>query len=251
LGCDGASINLRNLASAELDDLRKIRRALLDNGLSLSMVAVNTDFGKPAEEHAAEHARASDAIRAAAFLGAPLLRLFAGSAPQPAQRQQTFLRAAAAMRKVCQEAARVGVPIGLQNHNHGGLCGTGDYVVRFVKQVDHENLVCVLDTGEFAGSPGASHRELPPPAGADYLDSIRQTAPLARHVRVKFYEPGPDGADAALDYPKIFDILRSVHYAGFLDIVYHGQLIGQNEDPRTALPRIVDFLESASLRRPR
>jgi gluconolactonase len=251
LGCEGVSLNIRNLAAAEPGDLKRIRRALLDHGLSLSMFTVNTDFGLPQEEHAAEHARASEAIRAAAFLGAPLLRVFAGAPPHESQRRETFLRAAAAVRKLCEEAAGVGLPIGLQNHNNGALCGTGGDVLRFIKEVDHQNLVHVLDTGEFAGSPGASHRDIKPPPGSNYLESIRQTAPLARYVRVKFYEPGPDGADAALDYPKIFDILRSIHYAGFLDIVYQGQVVGENESPRTALPRIADYLRTAAQMAPR
>src|SRR5262249_1488795 len=94
--------------------------------------------------------------------------------------------------------------------------------------------------------PGASLNA--PAIENDYLDSIRKTAALARHVRVKFYEPRRDGSDAALDYPAIFDILRSVHYSGFLDIVYEGSKIGEAEDVRTAVPRIVAFLQKQSAR---
>src|SRR5207244_12321599 len=131
-----------------------------------------------------------------------------------------FARAAASIRRLCEEAAKEGLPIGLQNHNHGALCRTSDEVLRLLKAVDHPNLVFVLDTGQFAGSRGASG---PAPAelkGADYLASIRATASLARHVRVKFYTPRPDGSEPFLDYDQIFDILHSVHYPGFLDIVY-------------------------------
>ena len=77
-----------------------------------------------------------------------------------------------------------GLPIGLQNHNHGALLRTGDEVVRFVKAVDHPNLTFILDTGQWAGSRGAS---APPAAdlkNPSALESIRQTASLARHVRV-------------------------------------------------------------------
>src|SRR5437773_4998397 len=162
------------------------------------MHTASTSVGQPAEKREAVFASAGAALQGAARLGAPLLRLFAGSPPTEGERGRAFDRAAAAVRKLCAEAADAGIPIGLQNHNHGALVRTGDEVVRFFKAVDHPNLVFVLDTGQFAGSKGASG---PAPAelrDADYLASIRQTAPLARHVRAKFYNSDRDGAEPFL-----------------------------------------------------
>jgi gluconolactonase len=243
LGVEGASLHVRHLESTEPDYLRRVRRAYLDNGLSVSLLSVSTNFGQPAEKQA-EFVRARAAVKVAAFLGAPVLRIFAGSPPTETERGRAFDRAAAAVRKLCAEAADVGIPIGLQNHNHGALVRTGDEVVRFLKAVDHPNLVFVLDTGQFAGSRGASGK---PPAelrDADYLGSIRGTASLASHVRAKFYNPDHDGAEPFLDYPKIFDILAGVHYAGFVDVVYEPGTGGRKpgEDAKTALPRVVQFL---------
>ncbi|MGH9674595.1 MAG: sugar phosphate isomerase/epimerase family protein, partial [Bryobacteraceae bacterium] len=115
-----------------------------------------------------------------------------------------------------------------------------DECLRMLKLVDHPNLTFVLDTGQFAGSRGASGK---PPAGlanANPLDSIRQMAPLARHVRVKFYNPRPDGSEPWINYDEVFNILRSVHYHGFLDIVYEPGSTG--DEVRAAMPRIVRFL---------
>ena len=47
----------------------------------------------------------------------------------------------------------------------------------------------ILDTGQFAGSRGASGKAPPELRDADYLDSIGKTASIARHVRTKFYGP--------------------------------------------------------------
>src|SRR5262249_12866380 len=57
-------------------------------------------------------------------------------------------------------------------------------------------------------------------------------------------QPRPRRRRTVLDYPKIFDILASVHYAGFLDIVYEPGTGGKgpSEDSRTALPRVVRYL---------
>ena len=54
-----------------------------------------------------------------------------------------------------------------------------------MKMVDHPNLVFLLDTGQWAGSRGASG----PVKESDFIENIRQTASLARYVRVKFYNP--------------------------------------------------------------
>ena len=124
--------------------------------------------------------------------------------------------------------------------------------MRFFKQVNHPNFVFILDTGQFAGnrshlahlaSRGIS-REVPPDLHeANYLDSIQQTASLARHVRTKFYGPQADGSEPFVDYDKVFDILRGVHYQGFVDIVYESAA-GGGESSETAIPRVVGFLRS-------
>mgnify|MGYP001559300708 CR=1 FL=1 len=132
--------------------------------------------------------------------------------------------------------------MGLQNHNHNALCRTSDEVLRFLKLVDHPNLTFLLDTGQWAGSRGASGevRE------SDFLEHIRRTASLARYVRVKFYNPAADGSEPWIRYDEVFNILRGVHYGGFVDIVYEpGKGPGDaGEDIRTAMPRIVKFLRS-------
>src|SRR5262245_15742055 len=140
LAVDGASLHIQHLQSTERDYLKKVRRAYLDQGLAMTLLTVSTNFGQAQEKQAAELQKAREAIGVAMFLGAPLLRIFAGAPPAESERAGAFERAAATVRKLCEEAAREGLPIGLQNHNHGGLVRTGDDVVRFLKAVDHPNL---------------------------------------------------------------------------------------------------------------
>jgi sugar phosphate isomerase/epimerase len=239
LGLEGASLHLRELPDTSLKTLARVRRAYLDEGLSIAMLTVSTDFGRMDSRRDEEFNQAREAIRVAAFLGAPLLRVFAGSAAAAA----AWARAVDGVRQVCEQAAQVGLPIGLQNHNHGGLCGTGADVLRFVQDVNHPNLTVVLDCGQFVGSAGAGGGSAARVNRADLIQSIHQTAPLARHVRVKFYRPRPDGSEPDIPYDRVLDILNGVHYAGFLDIVYEPVRPG-GEDVRTALPRIVAFLRS-------
>lgn len=240
---EGASLHIRQLASTEPDYLKRVRRAYLDQGLSVSMLTVSTNFGRPKEQQDEELKRTREAIRVAALLGAPVLRVFAGSPLNEADRPQAFERAVAGLRRACEEAAKEGVPVGLQNHNHGALGRTGDEVLQFMKLVDHPNFTFVLDTGQFAGSRGASGAVPPELKNTDFMASIRQTASLARHVRVKFYNPRPDGSEPFIDYDKVFDILRGVHYPGFLDIVYEPERF-KGMDVREAMPRMARFLRT-------
>lgn len=240
LGLEGASLHGRDLPDLRPATLASVRRALLDHGLSLSLFTVSTNFGVDAARQDEELAKAREAIRAAAFLGAPLLRVFAGSSAGE-ERAAGWARAVASVRQVCVDAAEVGLPVGLQNHNHGAHCATGADVVRFVKEVAHPNLTVVLDCGQFLGSRGASGASAANAGAEDLYESIRLTAPMARHVRVKFYNPRPDGSEPFIDYPRVLDILRAVHYPGFLDVVYEPDK-AQGEEIKEALPRIVGFL---------
>lgn len=242
LKVDGASIHIVNLPDTSDDFLKRVRRAYLDNGLSVSMFSVTTDFGS--EENATtalETARRG--IHIARFLGAPCLRVFPGLPESEEKREESFQRAVRYVRKVSEEASEYGLPIALQNHNHGALCRTGRDVVRFLKLVDHPNFTHMLDCGQFAGSPGASAAVPPELRGEDYLESIQETASVASYVRTKFYLPSPTGADQKLDYNRIFEILRGVHYDGFVDIVYEPAKYN-GENVLTAMPRIVNFLRS-------
>src|SRR3954465_14261809 len=75
LGLEGASLHGRDLPDLRPATLAKVRRALPDQGLWLAMFAVSRNFGVPQAGKAGELAKAREAIRAATFLGAPLLRV--------------------------------------------------------------------------------------------------------------------------------------------------------------------------------
>lgn len=240
---EAASMHIRNLPSVATKYLKDVRRAYLDNGLSMSMFTVSTNFGTPRDGEKEELEKAYQAIDVGMFLGAPILRVFAGSPKNEADREDAFQRAVKGLRKTCEEAAEQGMTVGLQNHNHGALARTGEEMLRFIREVNHPNFTVLLDTGQFAGSGGASGEVPPELKGADFMESIRMTAPLARHVRVKFYNPRADGSEPYIDYPKVFDILRGVHYGGIIDIVYEPNRHGGDPIDK-AMPRIVKYLKS-------
>ena len=48
---------------------------------------------------------------------------------------------------------------------------------------------------------------------------------------MKFYEPDASGREKYIDYNRVLNILRGVHYNGFLGIVYEGERRGDTGHP--------------------
>ena len=58
-------------------------------------------------------------------------------------------------------------------------------------------------------------------------------------MRAKLYLLDDQGAEKFIDYKRVFNILRGVHYNGFVSLVYEGK-----EDEMT-MPRGTRFLRSS------
>lgn len=143
--------------------LHRLKRTAFVNGVSLSGTGVRNDFAT-----AAAAARAADVrlvkgwIEAAAKLGAPVVRVFAGPAV-PAGR--TFDEALAWMAKDFRECAehgrRHGVIVGLQHHHD--FLKTAAETIRVVEAVDSEWFGVILDIGSLRqGDPYAEIARLIP-----------------------------------------------------------------------------------------
>ncbi len=221
LGLDGVDLHANGLPSDDCRVLDDIARACLERGFSIPCVSIGNSYAGPAAELHTQVATTHRWIRAAARLGAPQVRVFAGT-PEPGDEAAAWSRCAAALRQSAAFGAELGVRVSLQNHNHKQIVRTGDDLRRMLRDVAHRNLGHVLDCGQYAGSPGASgYAEADDRAAYDYLASIEQTAPFATHVRAKIYEMR-DGRETSLDYERIFRALRSVAYNGWVSLVYEG-----------------------------
>ena len=83
LDLDGADIHINSLKNTSIPHLKEVRRNALDQGLSISCLGVSTEFGRSAETISRELNKAKEAIGVGMFLGAPVLRVFVGSAQSP------------------------------------------------------------------------------------------------------------------------------------------------------------------------
>src|SRR2546426_421925 len=235
LDLDGADIHINSLMNTGRPHLKEVRRRALDMGLSISCLGVSTEYGRSAEAVPKELHKAQEAIDVGMFLGAPLLRVFVGSAPSPDKTKEAFQRGVEALRKTAELGAEAGMPVALQNHS--GLTSTGGDMLAFHKAVGHPNFSLLLDTGHFAGREGPNGPKIAGTTYNDYYHSLEQVASLTQFVRVKFYEPDSTGREKHIDYSRVMNILRSVHYNGFLGIVYEGK-----ESETQAVPRCVRYM---------
>jgi L-ribulose-5-phosphate 3-epimerase len=232
LDLDGADIHIGSLKNTERPHLKEVRRRALDMGLSISCLGVSTEFGRSAEAVPKEIEKARQAIEAGMFLGSPVLRVFVGSPPSEDKKKEAFDRGVDALRKTAEFGAEAGMPVALQNHS--GLTSTGDDMLAFHKAVNHPNFTLLLDTGHFAGRDGPRGPKIAGTTYKDYYHSIEQVAAVTQFVRVKFYEPDSAGREKYIDYSRVLNILRGVHYNGFLGIVYEGTADETQDVPRCA-----------------
>ena len=238
LGLDGIDLHTGAFASTEEDYLRALRMQALKRGLALSYIGVSSNFGKPQNELAEEVATAKQWIDTAAFMGIPLVRVFAAWVPPGDTEETVWARMMPCLQEVAAHGQSKGVVVGLHNHNHGCVTRTGKDVRRIIDGVDNPYFSHILDTGQYVGSPGASGARGQEDPSLDFYGSIAETAPLAVHVRCKIYRI-QSGVEEWLDYPRILEILRGVNFNGWLSIVYEGQDV---EAEATAVPKAVRYL---------
>jgi sugar phosphate isomerase/epimerase len=238
LGLDGIDIHTRAFASTDPDYLRDIRMRCLQRGLAISYIGVSNNFGKPEAELPEAVAEVNQWVDVAAFMGIPLIRVFAAWVPQGESEESVWARMMPRMREIAAHAEEKGVVLGLHNHNHGCVTRTGKDVKRIIDGVDNPYFSHILDTGQYVGSPGASGADGKEDPALNFYGSIEETAPLAVHVRAKIYRI-QTGEEVWLDYPRIFEILKGVDYNGWVSIVYEGQAVEAEE---TAVPKAVKYL---------
>ena len=238
LGLDGIDIHTRAFTSLDPAYLRRIRMQAFRRGLALSYIGVSSNYGKPQDELAAEVATTKEWIDVAAFMGIPLVRVFAAWIPEGEREEDVWARMMPCLEEVTAHGEEKGVVVGLHNHNHGCVTRTGKDVRRIIEGVNNPYFSHILDTGQYVGSPGASGQRGHEDPALNFYGSIEETAPLAVHVRCKIYRI-QSGVEEWLNYPRIFEILKGVNYNGWLSVVYEGQ---DAEAEATAVPKAVRYL---------
>ncbi len=217
MNLDGVELTAYYFTDTSRETLLAVKREAYQLGLDICGAAVGNAFTSP---DPAERAKNVQLVKTwvdhSVTLGAPGVRVFAGSLPAGVTEDQAFTWTVESLKECAAYGAEHGVMIALENH--GGITSTADQTLRLLDAVDHDWLGINLDLGNYATDP---------------YDQIARTAPHAvtAHAKVSAYTD-------QLDYDQVIQTLQRVGYRGYLNVEYEAK-----EDPMAAVPRFVGELQ--------
>lgn len=194
-------------------------------GLDISGTGVRNDFANPdPSSRESDIELISRWIEVAAKLGAPVLRIFPGHHEHEGyDRAEVFEWMARDMRKCCARAKKSGVMLAVQNHN--GFLKTASDVDHLLKLVGSDWLGQNLDIG--------SYRQNPP------YDEIKKNIHHAITWQIK-ENVWIDGVETPTDFDRLFQIIKSSGYRGYLPL----ETLGPG-DPFEKVPVLLEKVRKA------
>jgi len=205
------------------NQLLKIKEYAFRLGLGISGTAIGNNFClAPGTARDAQLHLCRQWIDYAAEMGAPVIRIFAGTAGKNQLSTEAMDLCVQGIEESLRYAEKKGVLLALENH--GGITSTSEQLLELVKRVQPSPWFGVnFDSGNF-------HTEDP------YAD-LEKIAPYAVNAQIKVsVSPHGKGKQPA-DYKRIIKILQQAGYRGYLALEYEEQ-----EDPRKTIPEHLDRL---------
>lgn len=183
--------------------INEFKRKAFLLGLDISGTGIRNDFSDPDPAKRKESVElARQWIKAAAKLGIPNLRVFAGHhAHEGFTRDQVFEWMAKDLKTCCEYGKKYGVIVSIQNHND--FLKTANDVDRIFKMVNSPWLGQNLDIG--------SYRQKDP-----YVE-IAQNIGHAVTWQIK-ENVWIDGKETPTDFVKLFKIIKKAGYRGYLPL---------------------------------
>ncbi len=196
--------------------LRAVRLNRFRSGTKLVCWTIDSDLTVQTDEREAQLAYLAQAIQAARFLGAPMIRVLLGGT---AHDRSALDRAVNLMSSVLPVAIAANIQLAIENH--GGLSGDPDLLIEFVERcwggrrpaqgepplAPSKYLGVCLDLGHFDREP---------------LIDIQKLAPYAILVHAKALAFDDKGEEVTIDYKSALSILKTAQYAGAMSIEYEG-----------------------------
>ena len=220
--CDGAELTSYYFPEAVGDtEILQVRRHAHLRGVTVSGTAVGNDFCLPTgSKRSANIASVKEWIRRAVLLGAPHIRVFAGSLHETSEAEAKRLTIAA-LEECGEVAAKAGIFLGVENH--GGIVHRAESLVEIVRAVQNPWVGINLDSGNFFSE--------------DPYRDLALCAPWAVNVQFKGKIHPAGQKEQKADYPRTFKILRDSGYQGFVTLEYE-----LPENPFIEVPRILEAM---------
>jgi sugar phosphate isomerase/epimerase len=163
-------------------------------------------------------------IDAAAKLGAPVIRIFAGTQePKAYSREQVMEWMLKDIRECLVYGQKHGVIVAIQNHND--FIQTADHAIEFIEKINSEWFGLILDTGSYRVH--------------DPYDEVAKSARYAVNWQIK-ENIFANGTEQEADFPKLIQIIKSAGYRGYIPI----ETLGAG-DPKTKVIRLLSQVRKA------
>ena len=216
---DGVELTAYYFTDLSAASLHAVKREAYRLGLDVCGTAVGNTFTSPDEAKRREQVQmVKDWIDRSTLLGAPGIRVFAGSVAEGTTETQAFEWTVACLKECARYGEERGVIVALENH--GGITATADQTLRLLEAVESDWLGINLDCGNYSQDPYAE---------------MAQTAPHAVTAHAKV-----TARNEKLDYRKIIEVLYHAGFRGYLNVEYE-----EKEDPFVAVPAFVKELQDA------
>ena len=221
--CDGAEVTSyyfpKNVDRAYL---LKLKRHAFLRGVALSGTAIGNTFTFPGgADREKQLALCKQWIDHCVVMGAPHIRVFAGTIQKGDTAEKAIVNTVETMREACAYAGEHGVFLGLENH--GGIVAESGPLLEIVKAVNSPWLGINLDSGNFQT--------------ADPYGDFAKCAPYAVNVQVKT-EVHPKGKKTErADFKRFIDTLRDAKYQGYVALEFE-----EKADPWQTVPGVLDEL---------
>ncbi|WKN29822.1 sugar phosphate isomerase/epimerase [Porifericola rhodea] len=193
-------------------------------GLSICGTGVRNDFAQRDSQKRKEDLKlVENWIAAAARLGTPCLRVFAGKTVEDrSEWKRARARLIDGLRQSADVAAQYGVMLNLQNHYE--FLKTANEVEDVLLEIDHPYLGLMLDIGSLRAKP---------------YQEIKQLAPYARSWQVK-EEVYVNGKAEKTNIERIVEIARAVRYRGYFPL----ETLGPG-DPKAKVQALLQEAQAA------
>jgi sugar phosphate isomerase/epimerase len=205
--------------------LYRIKRNAFRLGLDITGTGVRNDFTHPDKSKRIEDIKlVKNWIDAASKLGAPVLRIFAGTQnPKAYTRAQVLDWMIPDIQECINYGQQKGVIVAIQNHNDFIL--TADHAIEFIEKINSEWFGLILDTGSYRVH--------------DPYDEIAKSAKYAVNWQIK-ENVFLDGAEKEADIPKLIEIIKASGYRGYIPI----ETLGSG-DPKPKVVHLFNLVRKA------
>ena len=209
----------------KLADIHRLARRAFLLGLDIAGASVGNTFClPPGDEREKNLVKVRQWIDYASDMGARTLRVFAGGPPKGIDNATGRKWVVECVQECLAKAEEKGVILAMENH--GGVVADAACTLEILEAIHSDWFGLKWDTANY-------HT-------ADPYADLAKVAPYAvtTHMKTEIF---PGGRREATDFARVLDILRGVHYRGYLLLEYEAA-----EEPKAAVPRAIAELQRLS-----